>query len=74
MAKIKGDVQIGYRAFEEIKRLYPSIKTAIIRTRCSKTSIYAWRDGQVPDGFNLAKLHYGGADVIYILTGKRSEG
>lgn len=74
MSKEKGDIRIGQRAFEEIHRLFPSIGTAVTRSRCSKQAIYAWRDGSIPDGINLARLHYAGADVIYILTGKRTGG
>lgn len=72
MSKEKGDIKIGQRAFEEIQRLFPTVIIASSRSGCSKQAIYAWRDGNTPDGLNLARLHYAGADVIYILTGKRT--
>lgn len=72
MSKEKGDIQIGQRAFEELLRLFPSIGTAVTRSGCSKNAIYTWKAGSTPDGLNLARLHYAGADVIYILTGKRT--
>ena len=74
MPRQKVDINIGIRAFEEVKRLFPSIKTATIRTNCKKATIYNWSEGMAPDCLNLARLHYAGADVIYILTGKRTEG
>jgi hypothetical protein len=32
-----------------------------------------WKEGGCPGAFYLAKLHYAGADVLYILTGNKSK-
>lgn len=74
MARRKGDLEIGYRAFEEVKRLFPDVKNGVRRMHVSKNAVYGWKDGGTPGALMLARLHYAGADVIYILTGKRSEG
>ena len=73
MARNKCDIEIGRRAFEEVKRLFPDVKNGIDRMRMSKNAVYGWKDGATPGALMLARLHYAGADVIYILTGKRTE-
>ena len=70
--KPKGDIEIGYRAYEEAIRIFGAPYKAYQTKAFSKNTLYAWRDGITPGGLQLAKLHYAGADVIYILTGKRS--
>ena len=70
----KGDIEIGFRAFEEAIRLFREPHIAIKRLRCGHNTLYGWRSGCVPGGLHLARLCWFGADVIYILTGKRTEG
>ena len=65
------DIGIGIRAAQEINRLYPKKKHAIIALGCGKHVIYEWQNGVSPSATNLQRLHELGADVIWILTGKR---
>ena len=72
--KRKCNIDIGQRAYSEIQRLFPnkSMPYVALRIGCNKKAIAAWRDGFAPSGMFLARLHYLGADVIWILTGERS--
>ena len=72
MSKIKGDIEIGRRAFEEAVRLFDTPSEASRRIGVRRKLLYAWREGCVPCGIFLAKLHCAGCDVIYILTGKKT--
>lgn len=75
MPGLKGDIEIGYRAVEEFCRL------AIVRnmnysaferlTGISHASVANWRYGSTPTGKSLAIMLRFGADVEYILSGKR---
>ena len=58
---MKGDIEIGIRMAEE----------AEAKMHCDRRTVWNWRNGCVPSGMWLAKLHYCGGDVIYVLTGKR---
>lgn len=68
----KPQIEIGHRAFEEVSRLFESMKEArqMIGTN-SRKLIYDWMEGVAPSAKYLQRLHYLGADVIYILTGVR---
>lgn len=68
----KPQIEIGHRAFEEVSRLFESMKEArqMIGTNSHKL-IYDWMEGVAPSAKHLQRLHYLGADVIYILTGVR---
>ena len=72
MAKRKGDIEIGRRMAEEVYRVFGGHNNAIDRLKCGKNAISYWREGGTPGGFVLARLHYFGGDVMYVLTGKRS--
>lgn len=72
MAKHKGDIEIGYRMVEELYRIFGSQANAIRSFKCARSMFKGWDNGNTPGGFSLAKLHYCGGDVIYVLTGKRS--
>lgn len=71
----KADVSIGYRAAEEVNRLveekYGTHRKLFNRMNLMRGSYYDWECGGTPDGRSLAKLLAAGADVIYILSGKR---
>ena len=71
MAKHKGDIEIGRRAFEEVYRVFQNFEKAASAMGCERKLFYAWNDGKTPGGHNLAKMHYYGCDVLYVLTGKR---
>ena len=72
MAKHKGEIEIGYRMVEELHRLFGRKTDIILRFGIAREMLYAWASGVTPGGYVLAKLHYCGGDVIYVLTGKRS--
>ena len=71
MAKRKGDILIGQRAWEEVIRLFPTMTSAAKAFGCDRKEFNEWYHGRTPGGMNLARLHYLGGDVIYVLTGKR---
>ena len=71
MRKKKTDIGIGYRAAAEINRLFPKKKYAAIAIGCGMDAIKDWGHGVAPVPTDLARLHEVGADVIWILTGKR---
>lgn len=73
MSTMKADIEIGQRAFAELMRIFKTPKKAIMRTGISKSTLYKWKEGYTPNGLGLLRMHYAGADVIYILTGKRSK-
>lgn len=70
----KPQIEIGKRAFEEVLRIYPKMKDAKNSLGISSNLLlYDWMEGVAPSAKYLQRLHYCGADVIYILTGKRAE-
>jgi hypothetical protein len=68
----KGDVEIGYRAAEEARRIYKRSSVIERETGISRQTLHEWERGLTPGGNYLAKLYFAGADLVYILTGKRS--
>lgn len=68
----KGDIQIGIRANEEMLRLYHTQAAAAKAIHRERKILHEWAMGTTPEGAALARMHYAGADVIYILTGKRT--
>jgi hypothetical protein len=78
MPKRKADIDVGRRAYKECDRIfgvseYGGIIKAIKALGCNKKAIYGWKDGLTPETFYLIRLHYLGADVMYILTGVRNK-
>lgn len=71
MKQWKGDITIGHRAYSEVLRLFPGMKEAKIALSCREANIYAWSNGVCPSAKYLARLYESGADVIWILTGRR---
>ena len=70
----RAQIEIGKRAFEEVMRIFPSIVSAKRRLGTSSNLLlYSWADGGAPSAKYLQRLHCCGADVIYILTGKRNQ-
>ena len=70
----KPDIGIGYRAYKEAQRLFPETKRATIALGCGRNVIHEWNRGVAPSALYLARLYELGANVIWILTGKRSKG
>lgn len=67
------DIGIGIRAAQEIYRLYPKKKHAMIALGCGKHTINEWEHGAAPSAGSLKRLHELGADVIWILTGRKEQ-
>lgn len=65
------DIGIGYRAAAEVRRLFPKKKHAMIAIGCGRNVLYEWSCGIALSAIYLQRLHELGADVIWILTGKR---
>ena len=70
--KRKASIEIGRRALEECYRLFPGETDADISRRIcgNRKLLYGWLTGSAPESMYLQRLHYLGADVIYILTGE----
>ena len=68
----RAQVEIGQRAFEEVLRIFEKMPVARAALGTSnKNHLYEWMNGVAPSAKYLQRLHYLGADVIYILTGVR---
>ena len=72
MKRWKGDIYIGYRAYEEVLRIFPRTIDAMRGLGIRRENLYAWGRGVCPSAKYLARLHKAGADVIWILTGEKS--
>ena len=72
MARRKADVRIGYRAAEEALRLSGySVTHAAILLGGERKLVYTWAEGNAPTAIFLQRLLEMGADVTYILSGRR---
>lgn len=70
----KAQIEIGKRAFDEVQRIFYKVKDARVALGMkSEQLLYDWMNGCAPSAKYLQRLHYCGADVVYILTGKRSK-
>lgn len=72
----KAPIEIGQRAYEEFCRIFEPEKNgnkkhALQTIGCDRKTPYEWRDGSAPDAIYLSRLCELGADVVYILTGRR---
>lgn len=75
MARRKADVRIGYRAAEEALRLSGySVANAVMLLGAERKIVYNWANGDAPTAIYLQRLYEMGADVGYILTGRRTGG
>ncbi len=69
----KADIEIGVRAAEEADRIFTTRREAAKALQRERKQVWLWENGCAPSAGALAKLHYAGADVIYILTGRRTK-
>jgi hypothetical protein len=70
----KAQIEIGQRAFSEVQRIFDTMADARIALGMkSRQLLYDWMEGVAPGAKYLQRLHYLGADVIYILTGMRAK-
>lgn len=66
------DIFIGQRAYQEVLRLFPKMKDAERVIGCESYTIYMWNKGVSPSAIYLAKLLKLGADIHWILTGRKA--
>ena len=73
--KRKASIEIGQRAYKEILRLFPnkSIRQIAILLGCKRQTIQEWSEGSAPSAIFLARMIELGADVHWILTGRRKK-
>jgi hypothetical protein len=71
MPRHKGDIEIGHRMVDELVRIFGTKANAIRRLPCERHCLDHWKEGGTPGGYMLARLHYSGGDVMYVLTGVR---
>ena len=70
----RAQAEIGRRAYLEVLRLFDKLKDANASLGMNSNQLlYDWMGGVAPSAKYLQRLHYLGADVIYILTGMRSK-
>lgn len=76
MSEMRKDPRIGKRAAGEFHRLCGEETAQDTAERIGLTvqAVQSWGNGVAPGGFMLKLLHEAGADVLYILTGRRTEG
>lgn len=71
---VKAELEIGKRAAQEAFILFDRAKDAQAAI-CGKNNglIYHWMEGVSPSAKYLQRLCFLGADIEYILTGRRSK-
>ena len=57
------DIDIGIRMAEEAEN----------KKGFDRRLLWHWRNGRSPSAIWLARLHFCGGDVIYVLTGRRGK-
>lgn len=71
---MSSEISIGRRAYEEVERIFgKDVDARSVLGMKSRQLLYDWMDGVSPSAKYLQRLHYVGADVIFILTGKRTK-
>lgn len=66
----KAQFEIGQRAYSEVQKLFVTDAEARRQLGISSARLLQdWRCGVAPSAKYLQRLHFCGADVIYILTG-----
>lgn len=71
--KRKNDIEIGKRFMAEVRRLMPDKSDREIGRLlgCSNHMLSEWETGVTPGVFFIARLDELGADVVWIVTGRR---
>ena len=69
MSSVKGDIDIGARAFELINAR--GVTREMHRLGMHRNKAYEWAAGKVPSGRALQAMCLAGYDIVYILTGRR---
>ncbi len=68
----KADIGIGKRAAEEMLRINVPVRTQLRDMQLNHNCFYNWQNGACPDSRALQALCNYGFDVVYILTGRRT--
>lgn len=71
MAEKRTDISIGQRMHSECLRLFGYNANITRCLPCTRHVPYKWEEGVALSAKYLARLHYAGGDVIYVLTGRR---
>jgi hypothetical protein len=69
----KGESEIGFRAYTEILRIFPGTTEAVRALGIRSNNLYLWKDGVCPSAKYLARLLKAGADIEYILIGRKKD-
>ena len=73
--KRKGDIEIGQRAFAEASKMFGGPSKAAKRLRLGRTTVFSWNSGDgTPSAYALQAMAFNGIDVLYVLTGRRTNG
>lgn len=68
------NMSLGARLKEERERLGMSQPTFAAIAGTTKQTLFSWESGKTaPDGFQIAAFAGAGVDVLYVLTGQRSQ-
>lgn len=73
--KWKAEIAIGQRTYEALHQLFPDKSDNQIAKLigCRKQAVYNWRSGMAPSPIFLQRLAFLGADIDWILTGRRKD-
>jgi hypothetical protein len=66
------DINIGFRMYEEVNRMFGSAKKAAEAMGCERSGVYAWGYGNAPSALSLSRFAALGGDVVYVLTGRKA--
>jgi transcriptional regulator with XRE-family HTH domain len=68
-------LEIGKRAYAAVHQLFPDKTCQQIAELigCRKQAIYWWSQGETPSGIYLQRICELGADIDWILTGRRKD-
>lgn len=70
--KKRTDIRIGQRAAQEAIRICGDFARAGKMIGSERKTVYHWEQGVAPSAIYLARLHELGADVTWILTGRKT--
>lgn len=71
---IRSDIGIGHRAYEFFGMKHEGVSKACKKAGIPHETVCSWQNGIVPSAYYLKRLLLLGADLNYILTGKKSSG
>ena len=71
--KHKAGIAVGERAYTAVREMFPGKSLAEIAriVGCKRQTIHWWKTGCAPESIYLQRLCFLGADIDWILTGRR---